>query len=349
MSRVMKISPKVVIGNGYIPLIAEIGLCHNGSVDIAKTLVQLAKDAGADIVKFQKRDVPNLAISSVLDAPDHRFPTFGTTYREVREWIEFDRSEYNEIFSFCREIGINATCTPFDISSLEFLKKYDLSMIKIASHSVTNTPLLHSVAEYGKPVLMSTGMCTLEEIDEALNIFKRQSCPVGLFHCVSSYPTDHEDANLGMISFLKNRYDVPVGLSTHERGTLATLAGVAAGADIIERHITLDHSLEGFDHKIALDPSEMRSTVSNIRKIESMLKFTPKQVSEKEMITRKKYRVSAVARNDLPIGHTITNEDILFKNPGTGIQPSKISEIVGKKVQQEVKKDELFTLSMVEN
>lgn len=344
----IRINDKFSIGGGKIPFIAEIGLCHNGSVDVAKALVDLAVKSGADMVKFQKRDVPNLAIGSVLDAEDKRFPSFGSTYRAVREFIEFGREEFDEVFAYCAKRGILATCTPFDIPSLQFLKKYDLPLLKIASHSVTNLPLLEEAAKCGVPVLMSTGMCSLEEIDEAVAIFKRQNCPVALMHCVSSYPTNAEEANLRMIPFLKTRYECPVGLSTHEEGILATLCGAAIGADVIERHITLDHRMEGFDHRIAVDPNEMVELVKSLGQIEKLLAFKEKHISVAEQVTRDKYRVSAVSKTALKAGETLKSSDIAYKNPGTGISPKSVAGFIGKRIRQNVEADVLLQEAMFE-
>lgn len=335
------------IGSGHpVYIIAEIGLCHNGSLDDARALIDIAIDAGANAVKFQKRDVANLAVPEVLDAPDNRFPSFGKTYREIRQKIEFSEKEFDEIFQYGTDKGITVFCTPFDINSLRFLKRYDPPVVKIASHSVTNWPLLKELAKWNKPVIMSTGMCTYSEIDDAVRILN--DLPVVLLHCVSSYPTNFQEANLKMIDVLRERYQVPVGFSTHEEGFLATLAAVIRGAGIIERHITLDHDQEGFDHKIALTSLELAEMIQKIREIEKMLVFHEKAISDKELITRKKYQVSAIAKTNLSKGAIFTEKDIDFKNPGIGLTPKQIQDFYNHRLKRNVKKNEIFSFDMFE-
>lgn len=337
----------IEIGGDKIVFIAEIGLCHNGSVEIAKTLIDLAKDAGADIVKFQKRDVNTLATEDTLDAEDNRFPTFGKTYREVREYIEFSKEEYIEIVEHCKKREILFSCTPFDLPSLSILEELDTKMYKVASHGLTNIPLLKGVAKTNKLTILSTGMCTYDEIDSAVKIFEDEGTPLVLLHCVSSYPTNHDEANLQMILKLKDRYKKIIGLSTHEQGILATIAGAAIGAKVIERHITLDHNLEGFDHKIAVDPYEMRELVTSLSDIEKMLKFKEKSISEAEQVTRDKYRVSLISRGDIAEGSIITKENLICKNPGTGIPSKDMDKIIGKRAKVNIVNDTLISWDMV--
>lgn len=337
------------IGEGRpVFIIGEIGLNHNGSVKLAKELIDAAKNAGCDCVKLQKRHVEGLAIRSVLDAEDNRFPAFGKTYRQVREHIEFNADEYREIIQYAADRGILFLCTAFDIPSVEFLKALQVPAYKIASHSVTNLPLLRKLVEVGKPVIISSGMCHWEELDRGVNILKDGGIPVVLMHCVSSYPQALEESNLRMIAKLRERYDVPVGYSGHEIGHLPTVLSVAAGAVAVERHITLDTQMEGFDHKLSLDPVMLKDMVDDIRKAEQAMGTGEKRVSEREQITRDKYHVSIVSAVDIRAGEELKEAMVTFKNPGTGLPPSRLQEILNKKATQNIEEDVLLKPEMFE-
>jgi sialic acid synthase SpsE len=327
-------------------IIAEAGLNHNGSVEIARQMIDVAVGAGADAVKFQKRTVDTLAIGSVLDAADDRFPAFGKTYREVREHIEFSWDEYAELQAYCQEQGIDFLCTAFDTDAVDFLEELGVPVYKLASHSLTNLELLHYLAQVGKPVILSTGMAQLNEIDRAVEIFQAAGTKLNLLHCVSAYPTPIEQHNLVMIPKLRERYNIPVGYSGHELGYLPTLAAVAMGACIIERHYTLDKGMAGFDHKISLEPEEFTNMVLDIRDIEAMLGSGEKQVSEQEMITRNKYHVSMASAHALPAGIVLTQDMITWRNPGNGIPSKDVEKWLGRTLNQDVEADVLILPEM---
>ena len=337
------------IGTGHpCFVVAEVGLNHNGDLQMAERLIDVAVICGADAVKFQKRTVATLAIQSVLDAPDDRFPEFGSTYRQIREHHEFGWDEYVELKRYCDERQIIFLCTAFDIDAADFLKRLGVSAYKVASHNLTNLPLLDHLAATGKPVIVSTGMCTLVEIDEAVEIFQRRNTPLALMHCVSAYPQPVEESNLAMIAALRKRYGIPVGYSGHELGYLPTLASVALGATIVERHITLDRNFVGFDHKLSLEPDELFQMVRDVRAIEKAIGTGEKAVSETEMITRRKYHVSIVATADIQPGQTITASLLTLKNPGTGLPARRINEVIGKKAQTFIPADSLLDFEMLE-
>ncbi|MBF0195049.1 MAG: N-acetylneuraminate synthase family protein [Magnetococcales bacterium] len=333
---------------GPVYIIAEAGLNHNGSVAIAKQMIDVAHKAGADGVKFQKRTVDTLAVKEVLDAPDDRFPEFGKTYRQVREHIEFGREEYMELQAYCKELGIDFLCTAFDPQAVDFLQALDLQIYKLASHSLTNLELLDYLARLQKPVILSTGMAQWDEIDRAVAIFKNADTPLFLLHCVSAYPTPIDQHNLAMLDKLTQRYNIPVGYSGHEIGFQPTLAAVARGACIVERHYTLDKSMVGFDHKMSLDPQELIAMVENIRAVESMIGDGEKMVSKQEMITRNKYHVSMASAQNLPAGSVLTKEMITWRNPGIGIPSKDADKWLGKTLAQEVAMDVLITPEMFE-
>ncbi len=334
--------------NSYTYVIGEAGLNHNGSMEIAKKLIDLAIEAGADAVKFQKRTVSKLAVKSYLDGKDDRFPEFGKTYREIREYLEFNFEQYVELKSYAEEKNIDFICTAFDIDAVDFLEKLDLKIYKLASHSLTNIELLNYVAQKSKVTILSTGMAEIDEIDTAVNIFKKYNAPLILLHCVSAYPTPHNECNLNLINLLSSRYSLPVGYSGHELDYLPTLTAVAMGARIIERHYTLNNEMIGFDHKMSLNPQNFISMIKQIREIELIKGQTQKSVSVTEWITRKKYHVSLALKHDLKKGQTLTNEMITYRNPGTGIPPKNIGLVLGKKAKGDYSCEELISVDMFE-
>ena len=330
-------------------IIGEAGLNHNGDLDLAKKLIDRAAEAGCDCVKFQRRTVSMLTTDALLDAEDARFPSLGKTYREIRQRHEFDADEFGQLVEYGKERNLIVMCTPFDIPALDFLEQFDLPAYKIASHSVTNLPLLEHLAKVGKPVIMSTGMCTFEELDRAVNTLQSADIPLILLHCVSAYPTPAEQQELHMIGALSERYQVPVGYSGHEIGMLPSLLSVALGATVVERHITESNDLEGFDHKISLAPVQLQEMVGEIRKIETMMGTPEKSVTETEQITRDKYHVSMISARPIEAGEVIQKEMIVFKNPGTGLPPSRIDEVVGRRAKAAIPADHLLSFDELES
>mgnify|MGYP003970240533 CR=1 FL=1 len=327
-------------------VIAEAGLNHNGSINIAKKLIDLAAKSGVDAVKFQKRSVDSLAIRDTLDAEDNRFPEFGKTYRQIREYLEFDKEEYKELKSYSESKGLDFLCTAFDIEAVDFLENLGVLAYKLASHSLTNIPLLEYLSKIGKPTFLSTGMASLEEIDTAVNIFKNNNCTLFLFHCVSSYPTPLNDCNLNAINTLASRFNMPVGYSGHEIGFLPTLTAVSMGASIVERHFTLDKSMVGFDHALSLEPNELISMVQDIRNIAIIKGDGKKIVSEVEMMTRDKYHVSMVSSQCIASGDVLTKDMVNYRNPGTGIAYKNANIILGKRAKNSISEDVLLNEDM---
>ena len=327
-------------------IIAEAGLNHNGSVLIAKKLIDLAAKSGADAVKFQKRTVANLAIKKVLDAPDNRFPEFGKTYREVREHLEFDMGQYKIIKKYAEKKGLDFLCTAFDPEAVDFLEELGIGTYKLASHSVTNIELLEYLAKKGKKSIMSTGMAEMSEIDTAVKIFEKYKTPLLLLHCVSAYPTPLSECNLNMINVLKENFGLPTGYSGHELGYLPTLTAVAMGAVAIERHYTLDNNMTGFDHKMSLGPKEFIDMVKGIRDIQKIQGTGKKIVSETEWITRNKYHVSMVSSQSISKGAVLSVDMVSYRNPGTGIPAKDAHKIIGKKATKDIGEDELLSLGM---
>jgi sialic acid synthase SpsE len=329
-------------------IIAEVGLNHNGSLELARQLIEAAAAAGANAVKFQKRTVDQLAIRTVLDAEDGRFPEFGATYRAIREHLEFGWDQYVALKAGCEANQVEFLCTAFDTVAVDFLERLGVGAYKLASHSLTNLPLLNHVAGIGKPAILSTGMCEWDDIDRAVEVFRSAGTPLTLMHCVSAYPAPVEQSNLGMIGKLRQRYGLPVGYSGHETGWLPTLASVALGACVVERHITLDRNLMGFDHKLSLNPDEFAGLVRDIRAIEAAMADWGKSVTEVEMITLRKYHVSMVSARPIPAGAELTPDVVTYKNPGTGIPPKHASRLLGRRAVRDVPADVLLELEMFE-
>lgn len=269
-------------------IIAEIGINHNGDMELAKKLIEWAALCGCDAVKFQKRTIDKVYTKEYLDG--YRESPWGTTQRAQKEGLEFGKAEYDEIDAYCRERGIDWFASAWDIDSQIFLKQYDLPYNKVASAMLTNIELLDVIAKEGKKTFIATGMSTLEEIDAAINVFRQYDCPYEIMHCNSTYPMKNEDANLLMIPMLRERYGVNVGYSGHETGRIVSLAAVALGATSLERHITLDRAMYGSDQAASLEVDDLQRLVKDIRTIESALGTGEKVLSEAEQATRKKLR-----------------------------------------------------------
>jgi sialic acid synthase SpsE len=329
-------------------IIAEAGLNHNGSIKIAKKLIDVAYDSGADAVKFQKRTVDKLATKETLDALDDRFPEFGATYQEIREYLEFNIDEYIDLKQYTESKGLDFIVTAFDEEAVDFLLKVGVSSFKLASHSLTNYNLLEYLAKQKKQTILSTGMAELDEIDCAVEIFKSHDAALSLMHCVSAYPTPLNECNIQMMNNLKKRYNLPTGYSGHELGYLPSLVAVSMGAQLIERHYTLDKSMTGFDHKMSLEPDELNLMVKDIRLIGEIQGTGEKKISVTEWITRHKYHVSMASLQDIPIGTKLTADMVTYCNPGTGIPAKNAHKIIGKKSLKNIPADVLLNFEMFE-
>ena len=269
-------------------IIAEIGINHNGDMELAKKLIEWAALCGCDAVKFQKRTIDKVYTKEYLDG--YRESPWGTTQRAQKEGLEFGKAEYDEIDAYCRERGIDWFASAWDIDSQIFLEQYDLPYNKVASAMLTNRELLELIAKEGKKTFIATGMSILEEIDTADDIFRKYNCPYEIMHCNSTYPMKNEDANLLMIPMLKERYGVDVGYSGLETGRIVSLAAVALGETSLERHISLDRAMYGSDQAASLEVDDLQRLVKDIRTIESALGTGEKILSEAEQATRKKLR-----------------------------------------------------------
>jgi N-acetylneuraminate synthase len=272
----------------YIYVIAEVGINHNGDLEIAKKLIKMAKDAGCDAVKFQKRDLEIVYGPAVLDQP--RESPWGNTQRAQKEALEFGAAEYKILRDYCRDLEIDFSSSAWDSNSLEFLNDFELSFQKVASALATKVDFLEEVAKRKLITLLSLGMCSLEQADTALEIFKKHGCPVIPMHCVSTYPTPEADLNLSQIEMLRDRYNLNVGYSGHEASVSPSLVAASLGAAVIERHITLDRSMYGSDQAASLEKDGIDNLVSVIRKIPAYFGTSEKLPSEDELAVAKKLR-----------------------------------------------------------
>ncbi len=269
-------------------IIAEIGINHNGSIDIAKKLIDMAAKCGCNAVKFQKRTINVVYKKEFLDSP--RESPWGTTQRDQKEGLEFGKNEYDEIDRYCKKVGIDWFASAWDEQSQHFLRKYNLHYNKIASTMLTNIPFLELVSEEKKHTFISTGMCTYKEIDETIEIFSKNNCSFTLLHCVSTYPSEDDECNILMVKTLKERYNCDVGYSGHERGILPSTLAVVFGARVLERHITLDRAMYGSDQAASLEKRGLELLVRDSHEVNGILGNGEKIFSEKEKQIAKKLR-----------------------------------------------------------
>jgi N-acetylneuraminate synthase len=269
-------------------IIAEIGINHNGDLSIAKDLIKVAHEAGCDAVKFQKRTLDIVYTQELLDSP--RESPWGTTQREQKEGLEFNEDNYKEIEKYCKELGIEWFASAWDIESQKFLRKFNCKYNKIASAMLVDIPFLKEVASEKKHTFISTGMSTLDDIDKAVEVFKKEGCSYEIMHCVSTYPMEDEDANLNAIKTLRDRYNCEVGYSGHETGLAVSYAAAALGISSLERHITLDRSMYGSDQAASIEPMGLKQLVGAVRKIEKAMGTGEIGYIEKELLIAKKLR-----------------------------------------------------------
>ena len=270
-------------------IIAEIGINHNGSLETAKKLIDVATVAGCDAVKFQKRN-PDVCVPEHQKSVMRETPWGTMTYLDYKYKVEFEKKEYDEIDQYCKDRGIDWSASPWDLDSLKFLEQYDLSFIKMPSAMMTNEELMRAAARTGKRIIFSAGMSTLQETDDAVKWMREESADFALLHCNSAYPAPLQDLNLSCIKTLKDRYNCEVGYSGHEFRLGTTVAAIYLGATILERHITLDRSMWGSDHLSSVEPQGLIKLVSGVRELETAFGDGVKRVTEGELPSRKKLR-----------------------------------------------------------
>ena len=328
-------------------IIAEAGVNHNGNLDLALKMVDEAKRAGADIVKFQTA-IPEKVISKYADKAEYQKKTTGNeeSQLEMCKRIHLKLSDYDIIKKYCEEVGIEFLSTPFDLESIDYLEKLGLRLWKIPSGEITNLPYLIKIAKTGKRIIMSTGMAELNEVEEAVNVLKENGAgEITLLHCTTEYPAPFESVNLRAMNTLREKFETEVGYSDHTVGFEAAVAAAVLGASVIEKHFTLNHNMEGPDHKASLEPEEFEVMVNNIRLIEKALGDGVKQPAEAEKKNIAIARKSIVAAKDIKKGEVFTEDNITVKRPGSGISPMKWFEVLGTEAVRDFGEDELIELS----
>ena len=331
------------MGAKKVLIIAEAGVNHNGSLDIAFKLAEAAKKAGADCVKFQTFKAEALVVRHAAQAEYQKRNTVEELQIKMLKKLELGYEEFRELKKHCDEIGICFISTPFDRDSISFLEGFDMPFWKIPSGEVTDLPYLMQIGTTGRPVIMSTGMCTMEEIWDAIKALRLAGTEdIRLLHCNTEYPTPYEDVNLNVLKTLRERFGVEVGYSDHTRGIEVPIAAVALGATVIEKHFTLDRNMEGPDHKASLEPDELKQMTESIRHIEKALGRSEKEPTESEKKNISVARRSIVAGRKIKKGELLTEENITTKRPGTGISPMLWTQVIGTKAIRDFEEDELI-------
>lgn len=329
-------------------IIAEAGVNHNGSLDLALKLIDAAAEAGVDAVKFQTFKTENLVSKNAEKASYQKQNTGSNESQfEMIKKLEIDEGTHIKLINHCKKRKIEFLSTPFDLESIDMLDKLGISKFKIPSGEITNLPYLRKIGSFGKPVILSTGMATMNEIKEALDVLFKAGLKndrITILHCNTEYPTPMVDVNLRAMLTIRDHFNITVGYSDHTLGIEVPIAAVALGATIIEKHFTLDRNMEGPDHKASLEPEELKQMVAGIRNIEKALGNGKKEPSPSEMKNKPVARKSIVAGEFIAKGDTLTENNLAIKRPGTGISPMKWDKVVGKKANRDYNPDDIIEL-----
>lgn len=328
-------------------IIAEVGVNHNGSMEIARKLVDAAVAAGADIIKFQTFKAERLVSKNAKKA-DYQKKNMGDgndSQFEMLKKLELSKQDHEELIAYCHQRGIRFWSTAFDFESMDYLHSLNLGLWKIPSGEITNYPFIRKIASYREPVIMSTGMCDETDIQNAIQVLKQYGMgkeQITILHCNTQYPTPYKDANLKAMLTIKREFGTRIGYSDHTQGIEVPIAAVALGAEVIEKHFTLDRNLPGPDHKASLEPAELKAMVSAIRNIEQALGDGIKKVSDSERSNRAVARKSIVAACPIKKGEIFTEENLTVKRPGNGISPMRWLEVVGTTATKNYQEEDLI-------
>ncbi len=335
--------------NTKVLIIAEAGVNHNGSLDLAKRLVDEAVIAGADVIKFQTFKAEKLVSKAAKQAEyqRHNIGNNDDSQFSMLKKLELTDKQHEILVDYCRNKGIRFFSTAFDLDSIDYLHSLGLGLWKIPSGEITSYPYIKKIAQFREPVIMSTGMCELTDIEAAINLLLNNGLKkeqITILHCNTEYPTPMKDVNLMAMLEIHNKFGVKVGYSDHTEGIEVPIAAVALGATIIEKHFTLDKQLEGPDHKASLDPQELCTMVKSIRNIEQALGDGHKKISESERKNIVAARKSIVAACHIQKGEILTEENVTVKRPGNGISPMRWEEVIGTRAMRNYEEDELIDL-----
>lgn len=343
----VQLTPDREVHNFSVPyIIAEIGANHNGDMELARTMIKSAVDCGADAVKFQSWNSTSLIAKEEYDRNQSYDDSPKKHFGSLKEMVEkyyLRPEQHHELKAYCDELGVDFVSTPFSEEEVDLLQDCGVPFYKVASMDINNFQLLRYLAEKEKPVVLSTGMARLWEIDKAVDLLSGLGVQdIALLHCISIYPPKDEDIHLNNITMLQQAFGLPVGFSDHSIGFSIPLASVALGACIIEKHFTTDKDLPGWDHEISADPNELTIICRESRKIVASLGNFHRTVSPAEEAKKTKFRRSVAVKHDLPKGHVLQEEDLTSKRPGTGIPPDQLHMLVGQALQVDKEADTLM-------
>ena len=339
--RKLTIDGKVIQDDGDCYVIAEIGHNHQGKLETAKEMFKAAKECGADAVKLQKRNNRELFTKAGYEKPYDNPNSYGGTYGEHREFLEFGGIEYKELMDYADEIGVTFFSTAFDFSSADFLAKLEMPAFKIASGDLKNIPLLTHIAQFQKPMILSTGGGTMEDVNRAYDAVMPINQQLSILQCTAGYPADFDQLNLSVITTFRERFqNLTVGLSSHDNGIAMAVAAYMLGARVIEKHFTLNHTWKGTDHAFSLEPIGFRKMVRDLERVKVAIGNGVKQTYETEKNPIIKMGKKLVAACNMPAGYTVRREDIALKSPGDGLPPYELDKVIGRVTRQELKEDD---------
>jgi N-acetylneuraminate synthase/sialic acid synthase len=342
--RKLTIDGKVIQDDGDCYVIAEIGHNHQGKLETAKEMFKVAKESGADAVKLQKRNNRELFTRAGYEKPYDNPNSYGATYGEHREFLEFGGIEYKELMDYANEIGVTMFATAFDFGSADFLAKLDMPAYKIASGDLKNIPLLTHIAEFQKPMILSTGGGTMDDVNRAYDSIMPINQQLSILQCTAGYPAEFSELNLAVITTFRERFpSTVIGLSSHDNGIAMAVAAYMLGARIVEKHFTLNHTWKGTDHAFSLEPIGFRKMVRDLERVKVAIGDGVKQTYDSEKNPIIKMGKKLVAARDLPAGCTIRREDIALKSPGDGLPPYELDKVIGRVTRRDLKEDDDIT------
>jgi len=341
MARELRIDDSLIHDAGDCYVIAEIGHNHQGDVEKCKALFREAKACGANAVKLQKRDNRSLYTAAMYQKPYENENSFGRTYGEHREFLEFGRDAYVELQAYARALGVTFFATAFDVSSANFLAELDVPAYKIASGDLKNIPLIQHVAHFGKPMIVSTGGGLMEDIERVCEAVLPLNPQLAFLHCTATYPTLPEEMNLRVIATLRQRFpELVIGLSDHYNGIAMSVAAYVLGARIIEKHFTLNHTWKGTDHALSLEPIGLGKMIRDLQRTCAALGDGVKQIFPNEQAPIQKMGKMIVAARELAAGHVLTAKDLAFKSPADGLPPYEVERVLGRALRAPLAADE---------
>lgn len=330
-------------------VIAEIGHNHQGKLDVAKEMFKVAKECGANAVKLQKRHNKELFTKEYYEKAYDNENSYGKTYGEHRETLEFNWDQYKELYAYAKEIGVTFFSTAFDFKSADFLEELGAPAYKMASADLKNTPLLKYVAKFQKPMIISTGGGTMEDVERAYNAIMPINPRLAILQCTAGYPAKFEELNLNVLTTFRKRFpDVVVGLSSHDNGISMPLVAYMLGGRVVEKHFTLNHTWKGTDHAFSLEPEGFRKMVRDLGRARVSLGDGTKKVHDSEVQPIIKMGKSLVAARQLPVGCRLTQQDVVIKSPGGGLAPYELENVLGKVVKVPLLEDEKIVFEKLE-